>query len=181
MDGMRLLVAALMVPMALACGGGEDDGGFNNEIPAADYCDPTEGWSQEAIDLEREIVILVNDVRASGATCGGQSRPSVGPLSASPELNCAARVHTLDMAERDYFSHTTRDSGEEPWDRMNYAGYNWSNAGENIAGGNSTAEATMDQWMNSTGHCNNIMNGDFTEIGVGHVDALWTQVFGAPR
>ncbi len=66
---------------------------------------------------------------------------------------------------------------------MERAGYTWSAAGENIAGGNTTAAATMDQWMNSPGHCRNIMNGDYVNLGVGHVaeGALWTQVFGAPR
>ena len=61
--------------------------------------------------------------------------------------------------------------GEQPWDRMELAGYTWRAAGENIAAGNSTAAATMDQWMNSSGHCRNIMNGDFSDLGVGHVEA----------
>jgi uncharacterized protein YkwD len=87
-----------------------------------------------------------------------------------------------DMVDRNYFDHTNPD-GEEPWDRMERAGYTWSSAGENIAAGNGTATATMDQWMNSPGHCRNIMSGDFVDVGVGHVEsaAMWTQVFGAPR
>ncbi|MBT8493211.1 MAG: CAP domain-containing protein [Deltaproteobacteria bacterium] len=166
----------------MACGGGgDDDGGFNNEISTAAYCDPANGWPESAVEMERQLVILVNDQRAAGAACGGQDRPPVPALSTSPELMCAARVHTLDMAERGYFSHTTQGSGEEPWDRMEMAGYSWAAAGENIAGGGSTPEATMDQWMNSPGHCNNIMSGDFTEIGVGHHGSLWTQVFARPR
>jgi uncharacterized protein YkwD len=108
--------------------------------------------------------------------------PPVGPLAADPALRCAARVHTLDMATRDYFDHTNLD-GEDPGDRIDRAGYVWSTWGENIAGGGATAASTMDQWMTSPGHCSNIMADNYVHIGIGHVaDArLWTQVFGAPR
>ena len=129
-----------------------------------------------------KIVTLVNQHRAAGATCGATAMPAVGPLTADPALRCAARVHTKDMATRNFFDHTNPD-GDAPWDRMVMAGYMWSKAGENIAGGGTTAESTMDQWMNSPGHCGNIMDGDYVHIGVGHVesDMLWTQVFGAPQ
>jgi uncharacterized protein YkwD len=159
-------------------GGGDDDG----TVPAGGYCDPVSGWSVGAAAFENEIVTLVNQHRAAGATCGGEAKPAVPALSADAALRCAARVHTRDMADRDFFDHTNPD-GQLPWDRMELAGYAWGQAGENIAGGNATATATMTQWMNSTGHCNNIMSGDFVDIGVGYVEdaALWTQVFGAPR
>jgi uncharacterized protein YkwD len=101
-----------------------------------------------------------------------------------PALRCSARVHSKDMNDRNFFDHTN-PSGEAPWDRMEQAGYSYSNAGENIAGGNSTAAATMQQWMDSDGHCANIMNPNFTEIGVGYYPGgqwghLWTQNFGRP-
>ena len=162
----------------VGCGG--DDGEFDPSVPATAYCEPVAGFATAA--LEDEIAAVVNQRRAAGATCGGEAMPPVGPLTVAPALRCAARVHTLDMHTRGYFDHTNPD-GESPWDRMERAGYTWSAAGENIAGGNATAAATMDQWMNSPGHCRNIMNGDYVDLGVGHVaeGALWTQVFGAPR
>ncbi len=169
--------------VAGGCGGDDgDDGGGDDSVPALAYCDPARGWSAGAAALEAEILTLVNQHRAAGATCGGQAMPSVPPLSADPALRCAARVHTQDMADRDYFAHVSPE-GEEPWDRMERAGYTWRQAGENIAGGNSTAAATMGQWMNSAGHCRNIMSASYVHLGVGHVerDRLWTQVFGAPR
>ena len=149
-------------------------------MPDIPYCAPVAGFTSTA--LEDEILAIVNQHRAAGASCGGQAQPPVGPLTMAPALRCAARVHTKDMFDRNYFDHTNPD-GQLPWDRMVLAGYAWSSAGENIAGGNATAAATMGQWMNSAGHCTNIMNGDFVDIGVGHVEAgaLWTQVFGAPR
>lgn len=167
-----------MLAVAVGCGG--DDDTFDPSVPDTAYCQSAAGWTTTA--LEDEIASIVNRHRAAGATCGGQAMPPVPALSVAPALRCAARVHTADMNTRNFFDHTNPD-GESPWDRMERAGYQWRAAGENIAGGNSTAEATMGQWMASTGHCRNIMNGDFTEIGVGHVaeGALWTQVFGAPR
>ena len=126
--------------------------------------------------------MIVNRYRAEGANCGGQEMPPAGPLSMDPNLQCAARVHTMDMAERDFFDHDNPD-GDGPDDRMEAAGYDGRGWGENIAAGNSTAEETMEQWMDSPGHCRNIMNDGYTLIGVGYYpggeyDHLWTQTFG---
>ncbi len=161
-------------------GGCDGDDGSDGWVPELAYCEPVRTWTAEA--LEADIVTIVNQYRLAGATCGGQAKPAVPALTADPALRCAARVHTKDMADRNFFGHTNPD-GLLPWDRMELAGYQWSAAGENIAAGNRTAAATMQQWMNSTGHCNNIMSANFVHIGVGHVesDAIWTQVFGSPR
>ncbi len=175
-----LLILGASLVVAPACGG-DGGGGDDDDVPALGYCDPAADWSPSASALEAEILSIVNQHRAAGATCGGQAMPAVAPLTAHPALRCAARVHTRDMADRGYFSHDNPE-GQAPWDRMELAGYTWSSAGENIAGGGSTAASTMEQWMNSSGHCGNIMSGDFVHIGVGHVEdaRLWTQVFGSP-
>ncbi len=181
---VRSPFAVLVAGLGFMAACGADDGGGDggDDVPALAYCDPARGWSPTATALEAEIVSIVNQRRQAGATCGGQAMPAVAPLTADPALRCAARVHTRDMADRGFFDHTN-PSGEQPWDRMELAGYLWSNAGENIAAGNATAAATMQQWMGSSGHCSNIMNADYVHLGVGHVEsgALWTQVFGAPR
>ena len=169
-----------LLVLTLACCGGDDGSAVDPSVPDTPYCASVAGFT--STDLEDEILVIVNQHRAAGATCGGQAMAPVAPLTMAPSLRCAARVHSKDMVDRGYFDHTNPE-GEEPWDRMERAGYAWSTAGENIAAGNGTAAATMGQWMNSAGHCRNIMNGDFTDIGVGHVEAgaMWTQVFGAPR
>ena len=70
---------------------------------------------------------------------------------------------------------------------MERAGYSFQAAGENIAAGQTTPQEVVDGWMQSPGHCSNIMSPSFTEIGVGYVLApqgqlphYWTQTFGAP-
>ncbi|MCA9690578.1 MAG: CAP domain-containing protein [Myxococcales bacterium] len=134
--------------------------------------------------LEEQMVPLVNERRAQGANCG--SKGSFGPappLTVHPALRCAARKHSKDMADNNFFDHTNL-MGESPGDRIDQTGYNWSTYGENIAAGNATAAATLNQWMGSDGHCANIMNPSFEHIGVGYHPGgqwghLWTQVFGA--
>jgi uncharacterized protein YkwD len=163
-------------------GGGAMGGTGGTGVPSEPYCAVTENWDPAYAAFEDEIVVLVNQYRAQGANCGGEEMPPVGPLTMDPNLQCAARVHTKDMADRDFFDHDNPD-GDGPSDRMEAAGYDGRGWGENIAAGRDTPEDTMDQWMNSPGHCSNIMAEDFSVIGVGYYPGgeyghLWTQTFG---
>ncbi|WP_155372591.1 sigma-70 family RNA polymerase sigma factor [Catellatospora vulcania] len=122
--------------------------------------------------LEAQLLVLVNQARKS-AGCGA--------LRAEPKLDKAARLHSADMVKRNYFSHTTPD-GVTPWDRAKAAGYTQPSA-ENIAAGNATAKATMNQWMNSPGHKANILNCSYKAMGAGRATGgtyryYWTQMFG---
>lgn len=158
----------------------------NPDVPdGVPYCDPAKPWDPAWKKLEEDVLAIVNEKRAQGADCHSEGMfGPAGPLAMNPALRCAARMHSKDMVDRNFFSHTNPD-GELPWDRMKKAGYGpYTNAGENIAAGSATAAGTMDQWMNSDGHCANIMNPDFKEIGVGYYPGgkyghVWTQVFGA--
>ncbi len=138
--------------------------------------------SAEATDFEDVVIALVNEQRQAGATCGGQRMPSVPELTINPVLVCTARAHSLDMLEQDYFEHDSQD-GSSPGDRLSAAGYDFRAMGENIALGQPTPESVMSTWMDSPGHCSNIMSGDFADIGVGYASDgerthLWTQNFG---
>ncbi|MCA9691476.1 MAG: CAP domain-containing protein [Myxococcales bacterium] len=164
----------------------EDDSssGGGDDVPAIPFCAGVADWSSQAASLEQEVLALVNEARAAGYNCTGQSFSPTGPLTMSPALRCAARVHTQDMVDHNFFDHTNL-MGEGPQERIDKTGYKWSRWGENIAGGNPTAEATVQQWLESSGHCANIMSPEFTEIGVGYVAGglyghTWTQVFGTP-
>ena len=124
------------------------------------------------------LLQLVNDVRTKGCTCGTTVMPAVGTLTWDDQLAKAGYDHSVDMNKNDYFSHTGLD-GSSPGQRITAAGYTWSSYGENIANGYTTEQAVMTGWLNSEGHCRNIMGAGFTNIGVGRDGNYWTQVFGA--
>lgn len=78
------------------------------------------------------------------------------PLALNQYLTLAARAHSLDMAERDFFDHVNPD-GDDPTDRAHNAGYTGS-AGENIAAGQETIDQAHREWVASVGHRKNIFS-----------------------
>lgn len=151
---------------------------------AAGYCDDVDDalWNVNWRTLETQVITEVNKRRAAGATCGGVVKPPAAALTLNTKLRCAARKHSKDMVVNNFFSHTG-SNGWTPWQRIQAAGYVYTNAAENIAAGQTTALAVVNGWMASTGHCNNIMNGVLKEIGVAYYPGgtyghYWTQDFG---
>ncbi|MFP2929586.1 CAP domain-containing protein [Pyxidicoccus sp. 3LG] len=158
----------------------------SSAVSAFAYCDDVTTWNAAWATMEAQVLTLVNQRRADGATCGGVAKPPVPALTLDNRLRCAARKHSKDMGTNNFMSHTG-SNGSTPWQRMNSAGYTYRSAGENVAAGYSTATAVVNGWMSSTGHCNNIMNASFTQLGVGYFHApsstykhYWTQDFGRP-
>lgn len=111
--------------------------------------------------IQAELVERVNIARWEN----GQ----LPPLKADALLGSLAQAHSQAMAERDFFMHCDPDTGLNPFQRMSQGGYAWNAAAENIAAGQSTAQAVMQAWMNSPGHRANILSTNVREIGVGYV------------
>ncbi|MEV8442721.1 CAP domain-containing protein [Actinosynnema sp. NPDC051121] len=131
--------------------------------------EPTTTTTPADVPQAQQVVALVNEARDL-AGCK--------PLTVDERVVKAAQEHSTDMAQRDYFSHTTPE-GVDFAQRMRAAGYP-NPGGENIAMGQRSAEQVMKAWMNSDGHRRNILNCGFTTIGVG-LDTrgwYWTQNFG---
>lgn len=153
------------------------------EAPAEPTPDP-DGWPDGWSAREQRMLELVNAMRASGGDCPSGHHDARAPLTSNPALRTAARLHSKDMVDQDYFGHDGLD-GSSFVSRIYAAGYDAQAIGENIAAGNAEAEATFSQWVNSDGHCRNMMSGQATEIGIGYADgggrwgAYWTQTFGA--
>lgn len=120
--------------------------------------------------MENEVVDLVNEHRAK-AGCD--------PIVVDARLEKAAEEHSTDMAERNYFGHTTPE-GLTFRDRIQSAGYANPQTAENIARGQRDAKQVMDSWMDSPGHRANILNCDLTRVGMGLDEngMYWTQDFG---
>jgi uncharacterized protein YkwD len=145
---------------------------------------PAPTWAQapsaDALkQLEDQVFVLVNQARAQAG---------LAPYTRAPELDASARRQSLDMATTGSFDHTGTD-GSSPFDRIREAGYDYTNAGENIAEGQATAEGVMDTWMNEpppAGHRANILDANYKEIGISveyqagsKLGYYWTQDFGA--
>jgi uncharacterized YkwD family protein len=99
-------------------------------------------------------------------------------LKADVQLSNVAREKSKDMQAKGYFSHTSPTYGS-PFDMMRDFGISYKSAAENIAQGQRTPEEVVQAWMNSEGHRKNILNADYTHIGVGHETKSnhWTQMF----
>ncbi|MBZ5486500.1 CAP domain-containing protein [Halomonas aquamarina] len=142
-------------------------------------CEPTE--------QQQAMLDLVNEARSQARQCGEQSVDAVAPLAWSCQLHDAAKAHSDDMAENGYFSHTSPE-GVGIEQRVEDQGYVWRAVGENIAAGQSSAAGAVKGWLESPGHCRNIMNGAFTQMGMAKADNpetryrhYWTQALGQPR
>ncbi len=168
---------------------GDDDAG-DDDAGDDDPCTALDDHFEEAwAAFEEEVLELTNQRRAQGASCGVYG--SYGPAAAlamNHELRLAARRHSWDMGEAGYFDHDSPGGpcGDDFVERIETAGYTgWMAAGENIAAAQTSAQQVVSGWMSSDGHCANIMEPSFTEIGIGYAhvpgsyySTYWTQDFG---
>jgi uncharacterized protein YkwD len=154
-------------------------------ILAAPMSLPAKGDEASA---SRAILDLVNAARAAGRRCGGKYFAPAGPLALDPALTRAAGEHSRDMAQHDAFDHRGHD-GSTPAERIDRAGFGAHRmVGENIAAGGMTPAEVTQGWLASPAHCESIMNGRFTLIGIGYAEnrktrsvVFWTQDFAARR
>lgn len=137
-------------------------------------------------NFQSDLMALVNQARSTSQTCGTTVYPAAAPLAWNSKLFDASAGHSADMANQNYFSHTSLD-GRTFDQRIAAAGYSWSRLGENIAAGQGNVTTVMASWMSSPGHCANIMAANFTEVGVACVinssstyRTYWTMDLGKP-
>src|SRR5690606_17489180 len=120
-----------------------------------------------ATEAQQEILSLVNKERAAAG---------LSALELDTKLNEVATEKARDMAVNNYFSHTSPTYGS-PFDMLSEFGVSYRTAGENIAYGQTSEEQVMNDWMNSPGHRANILNANYTKLGVGYVQGKWVQLF----
>lgn len=153
-------------------------------VVAAPFVTPK---ARDADKVRAEVLKLVNEARSKPRKCGQTSFDVAPPLQLSGMLNRAALIHSQDMARGNFFEHEGSDK-TKVGDRATRVGYHWRTVGENIAQGAENAETVVRGWLDSPGHCSNIMRAAYTEMGVAYVTndksnrgIYWTQVFAAPR
>lgn len=140
----------------------------------------------DARSAGQALLAQVNAARARPRMCGGKRFAAARPLAWNAALGNAAQRHSRSMATRDFFSHND-PNGDSPFDRARAAGYRGRQVGENIAAGQGSPRAAMDSWLASPGHCANLMNPRFTQVGAAFASETrsengiyWTMMFGAP-
>jgi uncharacterized protein YkwD len=137
--------------------------------------------------LVAQVLQLVNDVRTRGTRCGERLFAPAPPLALSGTLTSVAFGHAADMAEHDYFEHQGLN-GQSPADRVRAVGYREKLVGENIAYGPKSVAEVVQGWLDSPGHCENIMDPRFAEMGIayaagrsGRHGLYWVQMFARPE
>lgn len=144
----------------------------------------------------------INQARTQQQNCGSKGVfPATHKLTWNDKLYKAAYQHSNDLAQSNTFSHSGSGTASDLTgvslgkassmvERIEDYGYLWSRLGENIAAGTNTdtPEKVIQQWLDSDGHCANLMSSNFTEIGMAMVKNTsatythyWTQNFGTPR
>lgn len=162
-DGDRETMLVLAVPLELAAG--------TSPAGAAD-----------------RLFAGINDARRSARRCGTLRKTDAAPpMRRSEDLDVAAAVHARDIAARGALGHEGAD-GSTAAERVSRTGYRWSTVGENVAAGQTEATEVVDTWLDSPGHCRNLMDPRFTETGlavaVNEDDdrvVYWVQVYAAPQ
>jgi uncharacterized protein YkwD len=135
-----------------------------------------------------ETFLYASEMRLLALHNNTRKNHGLKPLCVHPTLQEAARAHSKDMIQYDYYAHVTRGSNENACARILRFGYRWSSCGENI-GYNPTPEGVFLSWMRRSTHSSNILDSDFREVGIGaHTGeyndsktTMYTVDFGARR
>jgi uncharacterized protein YkwD len=209
--GSAVLAAGLAAVLA-GCGGGGGPGGPTAPAPApaaagtsavgtgatpsATTASATAGGASAGAatpasvtkTFADQVLEAVNAARATTRKCGSADHPAVGPLRWQVQIEQAALAHAQFLQQNNLFSHTGAN-GSTVGDRVTATGYVWQTVGENIAAGYPDLAAVVQGWIDSPSHCVNVMNGNFTDLGVVVVQGTssntyrnyWAMVLGRPR
>lgn len=196
-----LVVVAAASVFSSACGGGSDaEAGAGSAADAAASQTPGENPAPDAVVANQptdaaaasEIVTrtldALNAARSVERSCASERFQPAPALAWNGSLEQAAAAHAEWMQATDTVSHTGA-GGSSAADRVTAAGYRWQTVGENIAAGQRDVAAVVQGWLESPGHCRNIMNPAFVDVALavkqgtsanGYA-SYWTLVLARPR
>jgi uncharacterized protein YkwD len=178
-DVLAMPAAATLTPTSPRTPAARSSSGATASVPV-----PKSGLSPI---LATRALQLVNNVRARGTRCGNELFGPAPPVTLSNTLGSVAFGHADDMATNNYFEHEDLH-GKSPSDRVRATGYQEKLVGENIAYGPKSVDEVVQGWLDSPGHCENIMDPRFVEMGLGYATShdskhalYWVQVLATPR
>jgi len=135
-----------------------------------------------------QAVKMINDARAVARNCGTAAYAATGATRWNADAAEAATTQATYLQQNNLFSHTGAN-GSSVGDRLTAAGYVWSTVGENIAAGYPDMASVVKGWLDSPGHCVNMMNPNFVDVGLALVPGTssnsyrtyWALVLAKPR
>lgn len=210
-----IALSITMITLITGCGGGGSSSSSAVENASASNADKDNLFTENTVDsstyydippidasTKQVYLDAINNARAVSQDCGKYGIKDAAPaLTWNGALYRAAAEHSEDLAESNTFGHTGSgtqsdwtaqvldlEEGSTMNNRIENNGYtNWSKIAENIAAGSvrDTAQEAIDAWIESDGHCANLMNPDYKNVGMAHVEKdgsvyihYWTQNFG---
>lgn len=186
-NGSRIRTAAAASLIALLLGGCGGSGNTSGDSSGGSYGSTGTTSSLGCSDVagaSATVLARINALRAVARQCGSTRFAAAGALSWSSTLASAAQAHASDMARSNYFDHTGLD-GSTPASRARRAGYTSDQVGENIGAGYASAEAALQGWLASAGHCSALMNAGFQEVALActpsstaQYDSYWVLMLG---
>ena len=189
------------VDVEIALTSSEQPGSANIDVPKIGAATPADNKSTtDSLDPEETVACnapiehiqqrttkLINEARLQPRNCGTDSFEATTAVSWNTQLLQAADKHSADMTQHNFFDHTGSDSSSVAT-RVDETGYEWRAIGENIAAGQRSAAEVIAGWLNSPGHCRNLMNPAFAEVAVTCAEdsgadytRYWTNVLAAPQ
>ena len=130
-----------------------------------------------------ELKLTADEEAVVELTNAERKKADLPPLKVNAKLMLAARGHAANMAKQEKVEHVLDE--KDPVARAKAAGYKSEFVGENIAWNQKDAKAVLAEWMDSKDHRENILEKEYTEIGVAMAknskgEPYWVQVFGKP-
>lgn len=159
-----------------------------DDVGQAPRCEEVDRWPAGSAEAEQDLLDAIDDLRLTGAECGGVAVDGPGPLEPQAELRCAARLHAGDLIRHPSLplGHTGSD-GSSALGRANAAGYEGIARQELLAGDFTTAQALVTTWQADAAHCQAVLDGDLDHVGVGQARSpsgdrvVWVVVTGQER
>ena len=197
---MNLTVATIALALTLSGCGSSGDNNIPTPITPPAVEEPTiptveyVPFDAPILDdgTKHEYLTAINNVRATGRYCGATFYPAVAPLQWNDSLYKASYEHSEDLIMSGTFSHdgSGTDSdwtaqvlelgrGSNMQERGANNGYTDGYIGENIywlEGRDNTLEVAMNGWLESEGHCANMMRAEHTDFGMARVENMWTEI-----
>lgn len=177
----NLTLACTAACLALLCACSKEP--LEEYVPAKDGAQLSFTYKDTSFTMTPRVdsanmLSLVNAYRAKGCNCGGTWMPPAPPLTWNIKLERAAWLHSKEMNDSVYMSHTGLN-GSTGGDRIRRMGYNWKAYAENLALGILNEKSVVDGWMGSKTHCMAMMDPALKETGIGRVRNHWTQELAA--